>query len=143
MHTSTQILLNLVLLHYPTLTSTCVACWADAHITRSIINTCCSILAHISLTCIKFILTSNAIIIFRTSAIETRAKILTTTTMHTRTTYAALWCCFTLFSVCTRWTPVEKTFSSIQLFLVLLQLKHVCILTGKMLHEEKVYYMKI
>ena len=80
---------------------TSISKWTNTSVTRSVINAGGPVAACSCSTCIIFILATNTSIIIRTRAVETRTKVLATSSMHTRAAYATFRCCLTEFSICT------------------------------------------
>jgi hypothetical protein len=92
---------------------TSIPSWTDTSVPSPIINAGGPVATRACRTGVIFVLATDAGIIIRTRAVETRTKVLATPSVHARVAYAAFRCGLAVFSVCTRWAPVNKVGNAI------------------------------
>lgn len=78
---------------------------AYARESRSAINASSAIFAGICFASIIFVLAPDSGEVGRTGTVQTAAKILALTSVHTRVTDTSFRCRFTVLSICSGWTP--------------------------------------
>ena len=92
---------NLYGIHRQLTKLTSIPSWTDTSVTRTVINAGGPVAACPCRTSVIFILATNTGIIIGTRAVETRTKVLATSSVHARVAYAAFRCSLTVFSICT------------------------------------------
>jgi hypothetical protein len=88
--------------------STCVSWRTYASKSWTFVDASSAVFASAGLASIVFILATDTRVIIGTSAVQARAKVLTTTMMHAWISNAAFRCGFALFAIGTRWTAGRR-----------------------------------
>lgn len=88
--------------------------WANARVSRPVVDASSSIGAYVGFTCVQLVLATNSSVVTRTTAVQAGAEILTFTTMHARAANASFRSRFALFPIGTRRTSAYNQKGDIQ-----------------------------